>query len=129
MKKLLKISSCIIAISFFTGCAVIYARQLQADELNKLKQVGLSCFLFANDHAAKFPKTTAQLKTYLGNEFDFSNVKIIEKNKKLTEFKTPSRTILAVSTKRLANDNYAALFIDGHCELISKEKYKKIANE
>ena len=118
-----------IAISFFTGCAILYARELQTKELNKLKQVGIGCFLFANDHNANLPARTAQLKTYLGNEFDFSNVELIEKNKKLIDFETPSRTILAVSTKVLANNNYAALFLDGHCELISKEKYKKTANK
>lgn len=131
MIKSIQISCCIIVIIFSAGCAIIpgYSQAMQINELNKLKQVGIGCHLFANDNGTKLPEATTQLKAYLGDEFDFANVRLIEKNTKLPNCKKTGTTILAVSSKPLANKKYAALFVDGHCELISNEKYKKIANK
>ena len=128
MKRLIKTSSCIIAITLFAGCSylctkqekpdVACSRKLQTKELNKLKQFALGCFLYAEDNGGRLPATITQLKPYLGNEFDFRHIKLIEKNKKLVEFKCPSRTILAISTKVLANNTRAVAFVDGHCKIV-----------
>ncbi len=118
-----KLNSLLILLVFSSGCALSLdnSKKIQEEEINKLKQVGVGCFLFADDHKGMLPTKTKQLKTYMGNEFDFSYVKLITKNIKCRNILQPSITILAVSTNPQQGAMQAVLFTDGHCELKAKK--------
>lgn len=89
---------------------------------NKFQQIGVACFQYAVDHNNKLPSATDQLGAYLGKTFDLSNVTLVEKNTRLQNIKDSAKTILAKTTKPLADNKHVILYVDGHCKIVDAEK-------
>ena len=140
--------------AFFTEAAELgrkaRERARESAGVNSLKQIGLGCFMYANDHAEAFPDSLGVLKekNYLpdgkvyiapydktsvlsdGKTFTEKNTSFayVGKGLNATKLKYPSRTPLAFEKPwLLTSDRIGVLYADGHVEKIPGKGAKTCA--
>lgn len=104
--------------------------------INNLKQIGLALRMFSNVHNELFPKNITELKTegFLENEtiYLWTNA---EDSKKIPFIYCPGFTeassveSIIVAAPQPIDGKREVLFIDGHVETISEEKFLKVAKK
>ncbi len=99
--------------------------------MNNLKQIGLALHMYAEDNDGKFPADLENAKRY------YPNAKILESPRKPGHFDGPSyvyipdqsvkadpRNIVAYENPEYAWDDLAVLFLDGHVEKMSSDRFQ-----
>ncbi|MHC4355049.1 MAG: DUF1559 family PulG-like putative transporter, partial [Planctomycetota bacterium] len=100
--------------------------------MSNLKQLGLATHMYADDHDGKFPDGFEQMWDY------YRNSKILESPQKPAGFdgpcyiyvkghsrdvKSPARQIVIYENPEYLQDNIPALFLDGHVERMSRDRF------
>ena len=129
--KFIKTNCLLLLLVSCVGCALLpsNSQNTKIKEINKLKQVGLGCLLFAVDNRSMLPKKLEQIRIYMGKDFDYSYVKLITKNIRISDINDPDTRILAVSTNPMQGAMQAVVYVDGHCEVKAKEEIAKYLGE
>ncbi|MEN6333744.1 MAG: DUF1559 domain-containing protein, partial [Phycisphaerales bacterium] len=102
-----------------------------AVSMNNLKQIGLAMHMYADSHDGKFPSDLDAVKSYLANSA------IPESPRKPRDFDGPSYiyipdqgqdgypgNIVAYENPEFAGDWIVALFLDGHIEKMTPDRFQ-----
>jgi len=99
--------------------------------MSNLKQIGLALHMYADTHDGKFPSDLEAVKSYLANST------MPESPRKPKDFEGPSYiyvpdqsqsgdpgNIVAYENPEFAGDDIVALFLDGHVEKMSSDRFQ-----
>lgn len=102
-----------------------------AVSMNNLKQLGLACHMYAEDHQGKFPDDLEKAKSY------YRDSKILESPRKPKDFEGPSYiyipgqsqegypgNIVVYENPEFAGEKIVALFLDGHVERMPPDRFQ-----
>jgi len=103
-----------------------------AASMNNLKQIGLGLHMYAQDNGDKFPSNLDQIKRYV------QSAKVFESPRKPGYFEGPSYVyipdqttdanpgnIVAYENPEFAWDNVVTLFLDGHVERMTPDRFQE----
>ncbi|UCG47984.1 MAG: hypothetical protein JSU94_21200 [Phycisphaerales bacterium] len=103
--------------------------------LSNLKNIGLALIMYADDHDGRFPDELQAARSYFGSSKvlesprkpkGFEGESYIYINGQSLQIDSPATQILVYENPEFCEDKIAAVFVDGHAESMSRERFLEV---